>query len=155
MIMLDGLFIILKEFKVKNVIIGKQFEKCENYEKFMEIAKDKKLKIYVVEAGQKINIEKDIYFDILWPSSENIIKENSINNNSLICKMVYKEFSILFTGDIEKIAEEEILDKYKNNIKKLKSNIIKIPHHGSSTSSSIDFLNAVNPQIALIRCRRE
>ena len=155
MIMLDGLFIILKEFKVKNVIIGKQFEKCENYEKFMEIAKDKKLKIYVVEAGQKINIEKDIYFDILWPSSENIIKENSINNNSLICKLIYKEFSILFTGDIEKIAEEEILDKYKNNIKKLKSNIIKIPHHGSSTSSSIDFLNAISPQIALIRRRRK
>lgn len=154
MIMLDGLFIILKEFKVKNVIIGKQFEKCENYEKFMEIAKDKKLKIYVVEAGQKINIEKDIYFDILWPSSENIIKENSINNNSLICKLIYKEFSVLFTGDIEKIAEKGILNKYKNS-KKIKSNIIKIPHHGSSTSSSIDFLNAISPQIALIRCRRK
>ena len=154
MIMLDGLFIILKEFKVKNVIIGKQFEKCENYEKFMEIAKDKKLKIYVVEAGQKINIEKDIYFDILWPSSENIIKENSINNNSLICKLIYKEFSVLFTGDIEKIAEKGILNKYKNS-KKIKSNIIKIPHHGSSTSSSIDFLNAISPQIALIRSRRE
>lgn len=63
-------------------------------------------------------------------------------------KLVYKQFSILFTGDIEKIAEKEMLKKYKND--ELKSTVLKIAHHGSKTSSTEEFINMVNPQIALI-----
>ena len=78
-----------------------------------------------------------------------MIKENAINNNSIVAKLSYKAFSILLTGDIEKIAEEEILKEYKNtNI--LKANILKVAHHGSKSSSTIEFLEKVSPQIALI-----
>lgn len=119
----------MKELKVKKVIIGKQFETCENYEEFIEIVKDKKIKVNVVEAGQKINIEKNIYFNILWPISQNMISENAINNNSLVCKLVYNDFSILFTGDIEQIAENEILKIYKNNINILRTTVLKVAHH--------------------------
>ena len=80
---------------------------------------------------------------------KNMISENAINNNSLVCKLKYKTFSILFTGDIEEIAEKAILEKYKN-INELKSTILKVPHHGSKTSSTADFLNKIKPQIALI-----
>ena len=73
----------------------------------------------------KINIEKDIYFNILWPDSENMISDNAINNNSLVCKLLYRNFSILFTGDIEKKAEELILSKNIN----LKADVLKIAHH--------------------------
>lgn len=139
----------MEELKVKNIIIGRQFESCENYERFIKIVKEKKIKIMVVEAGQRINIQKELYFDILWPSYKNVISENNINNNSLVCKMVYQKFSILFTGDIEEIAEKAILEKYKNtNI--LKSTILKVAHHGSKSSSTQEFLNAVKPKIALI-----
>lgn len=56
---------------------------------------------------------------------------------------------MLFTGDIEEIAEKQILEEYKNlNI--LKSTILKVGHHGSKTSSSQSFLEAVKPKIALI-----
>lgn len=85
----------------------------------------------------------------MWPSSDIVISENVLNNNSLVCKLNYQNFSLLFTGDIEEIAEKAILKKYKNtNI--LKSTILKIAHHGSKSSSTQEFLNEVNPKIALI-----
>ncbi len=96
-----------------------------------------------------MNIEKELYFDILWPDSDNRINENNINNNSLVCKMVYQKCSILFTGDIEEIAEKAILDQYKDT-DILKSMILKVAHHGSKSSSIAEFLNAVKPKIALI-----
>lgn len=139
----------MEKLKVKNVIIGKQFESSTNYQEFLRIVKKRKIKVHIVEAGQRVKIGKEIYFDILWPTSENIISENSINNNSLVCKMIYKDFSILFTGDIEEIAEGAILKKYKNT-KMLKSMILKVAHHGSKSSSTEEFLNAVKPKIALI-----
>ncbi len=139
----------MEELNVQNVIIGKQFESCENYMEFIKIAKQRNIKVHVVEAGKRVNMEKDIYFDILWPSSNNMINENILNNNSLVCKIVYRNFSILFTGDIEEIAERAILEKYQNtNV--LKSTILKVAHHGSKSSSVKEFLNAVKPRIALI-----
>lgn len=145
----NGLLTIMKEIKVKCVIIGKQFESCDNYEAFIKIVKDKKIKVHLVEAGQRIKIEKNLYFDILWPSSEEVISENSINNNSLVCKLSYQKLSILFTGDIEQIAEKAILEKYKGtNV--LQSTILKVAHHGSKSSSTEEFLKAIKPKIALI-----
>lgn len=80
---------------------------------------------------------------------KDLISENTINNNSLVCKMVYNNISMLFTGDIEEVAENQILEKYKNsNI--LKSTILKVAHHGSKTSSIEGFLEAVKPKYALI-----
>lgn len=73
-----------------------------------------------------------------------------LNNNSLVCKLEYKNFSIMLTGDIEEIAENAILNKYKNNAKILNANILKVAHHGSKSSSTEDFIKAVMPEIALI-----
>lgn len=66
-----------------------------------------------------------------------------------MAKLLYKNFSILFTGDIEEIAEKQIIEEYKNsNI--LKSEILKVAHHGSKSSSIQSFLEKVKPKIALI-----
>lgn len=140
----------MQKIPVNNIIIGKQFETSENYENFLKIIKEKKIKVIVVESKQKLNIEKNLYFEILWPNSNNIIRENSINNNSLVCKLVYKNFSMLFTGDIEEVAEKAILEKYKSNLNVLKCTILKVAHHGSKTSSTEEFINVVKPKIALI-----
>ena len=110
---------------------------------FIKAIKDYKL----VEEGDKINIEKDVNIEVLWPNSKKVISENIINNNSLVFKINYKKFSILFTGDIEEIAEKKILEENKNT---LKSTILKVAHHGSKTSTTSEFLKAVNPQYALI-----
>lgn len=119
---------LLREIKVKNIIIGKQFEDSENYQKFLKLVKERNVKVHIVEAEKRINIEKDLYFDVLWPSSKQVINENGINNNSLVCKMMYQKFSMLFTGDIEEVAEKAIVEKYRNN-NILKSTVLKVAHH--------------------------
>lgn len=134
------------------MIIGKQFEDSKNYQDFLKIVKEQKIKVQVVEARQRIKIEKDLYFDVLWPNSKNVISENNMNNNSFVCKMVYQKFSILFTGDIEAIAEKSILEEYRN-ADILKATILKVAHHGSKSSSIDGFLKAVKPKMALVRSR--
>lgn len=143
----------MEELNVKNVIISRQTEKIENYEKFKQIINTKKINVIIVGAtsscSQKLQIEQNLYFDILWPNNEQQIKENPLNNNSIVCKLNYNDFSMLFTGDIEKIAEQHILEQYKNtNI--LNSTVLKIAHHGSKTSSTQEFLETIKPKIVLI-----
>ena len=148
--MFGGLLHILQEIKVETVIIGEQYESSENYKEFQRIVNMKKVNTHVVEAGNKIQIETNLYFYVLWPTSTNMISDNAINNNSLVCKLVYKNFSMLFTGDIEEIAEKVILSKYVNKQEVLNADILKVAHHGSKTSSIKEFINAVNPKYAVI-----
>ena len=140
----------MKELNVEKVIISKQGEESENYQKFKEIVKEKKIMLQVVNKGDRLQIERNIYFDILWPDNSNLISENILNNNSIVCKLHFKNFSMLFTGDIEEIAEKEILKEYNNNLNLFKSTVIKVPHHGSKTSSTKEFLEAVDSKFALI-----
>lgn len=139
----------MEKLKVKNVIISKQKEDSENFRVFLRIVKEKNIKVIIVKSGDKITFENELYMDILWPQEEQIA-ENPLNNNSIVAKLVYKEFSMLFTGDIEEIAEKAILNKYHKNLNILNATVLKIAHHGSKTSSTKSFLEAVNPKIAVI-----
>ena len=95
----------MEELKVEKIIISKQGKDCENYQNFKTIVKEKKIKVVVVGKGSKVKIEKGLYFDILWPNNSKLITENVLNNNSLVCKLNYYNFSMLFTGDVEEIGE--------------------------------------------------
>ena len=147
---IGGLFAIMEKLKVKNIFICKQGEESENYKKFKQIVKQKNIKVYVVGKGDKIEIEKDIYFDVLWPNKSNLIDENTLNNNSIVAKLNYKKFSVLFTGDIEETAENEILKTYQENLQILNSTILKVAHHGSKTSSTNELINVIKPKCVLI-----
>ena len=140
---------MLKEITVRNVIIGKQFDVSDNYKEFIKIVKEKNINVNVVEAGCKVNIERNVYFNVIWPSSKHVVSHNSINNNALVCKLIYKNFSMLFTGDIEEETEKILVSKYKNT-SILSSNVLKVGHHGSKSSSSQEFLKLIKPEIALI-----
>ena len=141
---------MMQKLKIGQVIIAKQKEDSDNYQTFKKIVNNRKIPVVVVNKGDRLHIEKDLYFDILWPNGEKLIEENALNNNSVVCKLNYKNFSMLFTGDIEEIAEQQILQEYKNDSKELNSIILKVAHHGSNTSSTQEFLNKVRPKIALI-----
>ena len=145
---IGGLFKILEELKVEKVCISKQEEDSENYQRFLNIVKEKNIQVLVVKKGDKIVLDNNLYFDILWPNDKQI-EENKLNNNAIVMKLNYNNFSTLFTGDIEKPAEEKILEIYKNS-KILESDILKVAHHGSKTSTTDEFLNKVKPKIALI-----
>lgn len=143
-----GILPVLEELHVGQVFISKQEEKSENYKTFLELVKKKKLKMQEVKAGDKITIE-DVSFQILWPI-EKQIEENQLNNNAMVMKLQYKSFSMLFTGDIEEVAEKKILDTYQNHLEILKATVLKVAHHGSKSSSTEEFLKAVNSKVAMI-----
>ena len=158
----NGLIAVLENLNVKKVIISKQSEMSEEYKNIIEIIKRKNIQVQIVQAGDKIILDKYTYLDILYPDFK--IPEKDLNNNSIVCKLNYGMFSMLFTGDIEKEAEKYIVGaglvsaQIENaNIPKgqtqglpLQATILKIPHHGSRTSSTEEFLNAVKPKIAVI-----
>ena len=85
---------ILEELTVEKVIIAKQNEESENYKKFLEIVNQNKIKVIEVEAGDKIKIEEDIYFDIIWPL-QNQITQNVLNNNAIVAKLNYKKIGVI------------------------------------------------------------
>lgn len=146
---IGGTFAVLENLNVKKILLGIQYENSKQLEDLLKEAKNKKIEIIYLKTGDKIKIEKNVYIDVVWPSDKEI-KDNILNNNSLVLKVKYKKFSILFTGDIEELAEKEILNYYNNNLEILKSDIIKVAHHGSKTSSTENFLKIVSPKIALI-----
>ena len=143
-----GILYLMEHLKVKNIIISKQGKESGNYNKFKNIVLDKGISVIFVKKGDKIKIDNETYMDILFPGN-NFISDNILNNNSIVTKICYNNFSILFTGDVEEIAENEICRKY-NTTNKLKANILKVAHHGSKTSSTAEFIKMVKPQIALI-----
>lgn len=143
-----GILSVLEELQIDQIFISKQEEKNENYKKFLEFVKQKRLKVQELKAGDTIWI-RDVMFHILWPI-EKQIEENQLNNNAIVMKLQYKNFSMLFTGDIEEIAEKQILNLYKNDLDRLKATVLKVAHHGSKSSSTEAFIKAVNSKIAII-----
>lgn len=106
-----------------------------NYEK-LTVIKTNKLK------QLKIG---DVTLSFLGPDK---VYEN-FNNNSIVIRLDYKNNSMLFPGDIESEAE---LDLIQNHQEEIKVDVLKIAHHGSKTSSTQEFLDAVNPNMAIISC---
>jgi hypothetical protein len=69
-------------------VVTKQGEVSENFEMFKDIVKEKHIKVLVVGKRDTMKIEKDLYFDILWPNNSKLISENVLNNNSNIEEMI-------------------------------------------------------------------
>lgn len=144
-----GVISVLESLNIKNIIISKQFEENEILKKIIKICKDRKINIIIVKSGDVLKVDKYLKFRILWPDEKNIIEENQINNNSIVARLECFDFKMLFTGDIEKIAENALLNKYREN-NLLISTILKVAHHGSKTSTNEFFLEKVKPKIVLI-----
>lgn len=138
----------MNELEVNKVFIASQGEESLNYRKFVEIVNKRNIKVQKIKIGERIKLENDLYINVLWPADDKLITQNTLNNNSIVMKLEYKDFSCLFTGDIEKIAEQELLKTLDKN--ELKSTILKVAHHGSKTSTTQQFLEAVKPKIVLI-----
>lgn len=132
----EGAITLIKKLKVENIVMGKQSIDTTLYRKIISLAYEKGINIIEVKKGDVINID-GIIFDIILAEE----KSANLNNTSLVLKMSYGNTSMLFTGDIEKEFEENI---------GVKTNILKVAHHGSNSSSTEEFLKNNLPQIALI-----
>lgn len=134
---------IIKNFNIGSIYMPKATTNTKIFENLLLSIKAKGYKINTAEAGIKIIDTKDVTLTILAPNS---VDYKDLNNYSVVTKLTYKANSFLFTGDAEDVSEMEML---KQNYD-LKSDVIKIGHHGGRTSSTKDFLEEVAPIYAVI-----
>ncbi|MBN1756413.1 DNA internalization-related competence protein ComEC/Rec2 [bacterium] len=146
---------ILEDFTVKKVYdIGAGYP-SPVYLKYLRKIKEKGIDFKVLKAGDRITDFQDAIIEILHPDSNFVNNSGEyfydINEASFVLKITYRKASFLFTGDIGKLAEFYLTSNAGDN---LAADLIKIPHHGSRTSSSASFLSLVNPQAAVISVGR-
>jgi len=159
---LAGLLEVLKKYKVENVLWTGIIRDTAEFKEWKKLIEEEKAEIFIAKSGQKIACEKrslglrpremrmrpcEFSIDIFYPfeNLESKILKDS-NDTSIIGKLIFGQNSFLFTGDSYKDAERELIEKGVN----IDSDILKIGHHGSKTSSSEDFLKSVSPKIAVI-----
>ena len=143
---LGGMLGVLENFKVKQIYDSGQTGTTALYRKYLSEVQKQKIPFNLVKVGDEISITNEIKLKFLAPSKP-FITESAMNNNSIVAKLSYNQFSMLLTGDAEKESEKNMV---KNYPKELKSTVLKAGHHGSNTSSSSGFLKAVAPEAVII-----
>ncbi len=145
-----GFLEVLKRFDVDTLMVTGGDKSDKKYQEILHLAKQKNVNIVYADQSRDFSVD-GVNFDILFPL-ESILGTKKVGNNfGLVIKMEYQKKpeisgkSILFTGDIEKKTEEVLLASGKN----VHADILKVPHHGSKSSSSEYFLSAVNPERAV------
>ncbi len=144
---IGGMADILREIPVKRLIMpyipDDMLPSTACYNKMMEEIANNNVVGSYANTGEQIYLGAGTYLEIVAPVSEDY---DDLNDYSVVARLVHGENSFLFTGDIEKPAEQDILETGVF----LEADVLKAAHHGSSTSSSVDFLKAVNPKYAVI-----
>ena len=141
-----GMGPVLQEIKVKEVLDTALPYESYAYKNFLRLINRNRIKYNIAKAGQVIDLG-DVKASILGPPEQFI--EGTLsdpNNNSIVIRLVYGNTSFLLTGDLAFEGEKEIIDSGYP----IKSDVLKIGHHGSATSTSDEFLDAVSPKIAVI-----
>ena len=131
---------IVLEYDIGDIYMPKVSTNTKTYENLLTAIDDKNLTIKKAYKGVKIIDEDELDVSILSPTKD---EYDNLNNYSAVLKLTYKNVSYLFMGDREEEVEENILDD-------VKADVIKIAHHGSNSSSSLEFLKKVSPTYAVI-----
>ncbi len=150
---IGGLLEVLKRYRVENILwTGVLRDTAEFKEWERLLVEEKNVVIEIAQAGQRIvcaasTFEKTVNMNILYPF-ENLDKEiiKNTNNTSIIIQLLFGENKILFTGDVYKSIERKLI---KQGID-IESDVLKVGHHGSKTSTSEEFLLKVLPELAII-----
>ena len=150
---LVGLLEVLKKYRVENILWTGIIRDTAEYKEWKKLTEEEGAKMFIAKVDQKIySSAKNFRAEILYPfeNLEGKVYKDS-NNTSIISKLIFDENSFLFTGDIYQSAEKEILDRGVE----VNSDVLKVSHHGSKTSTSEEFLKEVSPQIAVISVGKE
>jgi len=144
----SGLIPVLKRYKVKAFLDGGQEHPTPAYTQCLEVIQEKGISYQLAQLGMQIQLGEGLQMRVLHPEGELLSGTDSdVNNNSIVLRLVYGRISFLLTGDVEEEAEAVLLLSNED----LASTILKSPHHGSDTSLNLRFLEAVNPQLAVIQ----
>ena len=144
---ISGLIEVLKGYKVKNVLWTGIIRETAEYREWKECLEDERAQIIIAEAGQEVK-DGEVYLYILHPfESLEGQATKSVNNTSIIIRLVFGQNSFLFTGDAFKSVERKIVERGLA----INSNVLKVGHHGSKTSSAKEFIESVFPEVAVIQ----
>ena len=132
------------------------------YKNLMKTIASTKIFHRSLTVGDELDFGGGVKFKVLFPTKDFVAEMNSgkdgkkdrqyrLNNSSIVGRLTYKKFSMMFTGDCEKESEAKIVAS--NRPEDLKCDVLKSGHHGIKTSSSKDFVVAVNPSVVLISAR--
>ncbi|WP_461813114.1 ComEC/Rec2 family competence protein [Faecalimonas sp.] len=144
---IGGIDAILYNFRVGELFLPRQEYNTHSYKDVLEIAKAKQIPITVPEWKEK-RILGDAKIVFLSPEPNKIYED--INDSSLALRVSNRKHSFLFCGDISKKMEKRIL---KTGVY-LKSDVLKLNHHGSNNANSMKFLKKVSPQYAVVCCAK-
>lgn len=140
---IGGLISVFQNFEVGEVIDPGVVHTTKTYEDYLNLIDQHNIKFTEGRAGMIRDLGGGASMQVIHPD---IPSSRNLNNASVVTRLTYGEISFLFTGDAEKEAEAEILSRGYT----IKSDILKVGHHGSITSTNQGFLNNVNPDIAVI-----
>ncbi len=146
---LAGLNYVLNRYKVENILwngVEKDTKTFGYWKENLDTErKEDKARVVIAQKGQKIKAGKVEIF-ILYPleNLENKFFKGTSNDTSIVAKLLFFENTFLFTGDITKKVEKKILEF------DLGATVLKIAHHGSKVSTSKEFLEKVQPRLAVI-----
>ncbi len=135
---------VIEDYYVKEVYMPRASANTRAFERLLDAIKKGGVKIKTAKAGTSFEID-GVSFEFLAPNSD---KYEDTNNYSAVLRVGYGKKTFLLMGDAEKLSENEILESGAD----VRADVIKIGHHGSSTSSSGKFMEAVDPDYAIISC---
>lgn len=143
-----GLLGLIKQIPVTEVYDSGAPTSSTTYLSLLKQLSASKTKFSIVRKGQEFNYTDNIKISILAPEDPLLKNTKSdANNASIVIRLIHNKVSFLLTGDIEDESEEKILNENKSA---LKSDILKVAHHGSRYTSSKEFLDNVQPKVAVI-----
>ena len=138
---------ILGEFGVKRVLGVPHQDLLKSTHQILHEIIDAKGIPHALGYAGAIDLTPTAKLELLHPfdAASTNLHDRDTNNDSLVLKLTYGNLRILFTGDIQRKTELRLIESGKD----LRAEIIKVPHHGSKTSSSAEFLDTVRPQYAI------
>jgi competence protein ComEC len=144
---ITGLVEVLQRYKVKQVLEPGVSYDSFIYREWLELVEQDQIKHRIARAGHEIDLGSGIRIEVLNPP-EGLFEgtDADVDNNGVVLRLSWGEVSFLFTADIRQEAEFELIGQRAN----LKSTVLKVAHHGSKTSTTLQFLAAVDPEIAVI-----
>lgn len=142
---IDGLNDIVRNFKVRAALVARTPKRDLEFARFSEAVSSERIPIQIIGGGDQLRCG-DVTIDVLWPPPAQNDELPSQNNDSIVLKVMLGQRSFLLTGDIEASAEEAVT-RFADS---LRSDVVKVPHHGSRTSSTTGFIAAAQPRYAVI-----
>src|SRR5262245_41348658 len=151
---IGGMRQVIENFEVKNFLDSGQIYASSEYERLLRVIKEKKIKFIEAKKGQKFDLGSGVELETLNPQGDGrwitkVRAGGSVENaNSVVMRLSYGNFSMLFTGDAETETEQLMMKSGEP----LRAQVLKVGHHGSRYATSVKFLEAVTPEVAIISC---